>query len=126
MKQIETHSILRFSRNLKPLFHVVAGLVLMAGCSVLQTEKPVTELASLQYQRTASETLALQELQDIDTLIRLDNRWLAKQFETVLVSQAALSETYSFRKFQIKYINQIHSNLHTLSGANRLNYLKRN
>ena len=86
---------------------MVVGLVLMAGCSVLQTEKPVTELASLQYQRTASETLALQELQDIDTLIRLDNRWLAKQFEMVLVSQATLGDSHVFRKFKAEFISQI-------------------
>ena len=107
MKQIETQSILRIRRSLTNLFYLIACLQFMVACSVLQTEKPVTELASLQNQRAASENLALQELQDIDTLIKLDNRWLAKQFETELVNQATLSEIYSFQKFQIKFINQI-------------------
>ena len=107
MKQIDLHSILRFRRSLTILFYVVAGLQFMVGCSVLQTEKRVTELASLQNQRAASENLALQEMQDIDTLIKLDNRWLAKQFETVLVTQATLSEIYNFRNIEIKFINQI-------------------
>ena len=107
MKQIKAHIVFRFCRNPAVLFCLVAGLQLVAACSVLQTQKPVTELASLQNQRAASANLALQELQDIDTLIRLDNRWLAKQFETVLKAQATLGETYSFRNFKIKFINQI-------------------
>jgi hypothetical protein len=107
MKKRETHTVVWFRRNLTVLFCLVAGLQLVAGCSVLQNEKPVTELASLQNQRAINENLALQELQDIDTLLRLDNRWLAKQFETVLKAQASLGETYIFRKFKIKFINQI-------------------
>ena len=105
--QKETHTVFRFRRNLTVLLCLVTGLQLVTACSLLQTEMPVTELASLQNQRAASEHLALQELQDIDTLIRLDNRWLAKQFETVLKAQATLGETYKFRKFKIKFINQI-------------------
>ena len=102
MMQKETHTVFRFRRNLTVLLCLVTGLQLVTACSLLQTEMPVTELASLQNQRAASEYLALQELQDIDTLIRLDNRWLAKQFETVLKAQATLDETYKFRKFKIK------------------------
>jgi hypothetical protein len=48
----------------------------------------------------------LRELQDIDTLIKLDNRWLAKQFETVLASQATQSEIYNFRNIGFNFINQ--------------------
>jgi hypothetical protein len=107
MKKKETYTVFRFRRILKVLFCLIAGLHLVTACSVLQTQMPVTELASLQNQRAASEHLALQELQDIDTLIRLDNRWLAKQFETVLKAQAKLDETYSFRKLKIKFTNQI-------------------
>ena len=107
MKKKETNTVLRFRRILRILFCLVTGLQLVTACSVLQTQMPVTELASLQNQRAVSENLALQELQDIDTLLRLDNRWLAKQFETVLKAQATLDETYSFRKFKIKFTNQI-------------------
>lgn len=107
MKQIETHSNFRFRRSLTILFYLLAGLQFMVSCTVLQTEKPVTELASLQNQRAAGEYLALQKLQDIDTLIKLDNRWLANQFENVLVSQAALGEIYGFRKFEIHFNNQL-------------------
>lgn len=74
---------------------------------MLQTEQPVDELASVQNQRTASEQLALLDLEDIDTLIKLDNRWLANQFETVLKAQAAQHGTYSFRKMKTTFINQI-------------------
>jgi len=107
MNKKVTYTVLRFRRILKTLFCLVAGLQLVSACSVLQTQMPVTELASLQNQRAASENLALQELQDIDTLIRLDNRWLTKQFETELNAQATLGETYSFRKLKIKFTNQI-------------------
>lgn len=107
MKQKDTHSILRFRRSLTILFYVVAGVQLVVGCSMLQTEKPVTELASLQNHRAATENVALQQLQDVDTLIRLNNRWLAKHFEKVLKTQASLGEVYSFRKLKINFINQI-------------------
>jgi hypothetical protein len=80
---------------------------LLGGCSVLQSEKPVTELASLQNQRSVDEVLALEDLEEIDTMIKLDNRWLEKHFKTVILSRAATAGTHEFRGFKIKFINQV-------------------
>lgn len=107
MKQIKTHSIFRFRQSLAIIFSLVTCLQFMVGCSLLQTEKPVTELASLQNQRAASEHVALRELQDIDTLIKLDNDRLAKQFETVFFTHATQGGTYSFRNIKFSFNNQV-------------------
>ena len=50
--------------------------------------------------------LDLQDLLDIDTLIKLDNHWLADHFETVLEAQAALGNTYVFREMNYIFDNQ--------------------
>jgi len=90
------------------IFYAVAALSLTAiSCSVLQIDKPDPELAALQQQRISSADRTLLELENIDTLIKLDNHWLANQFETVLKARAALEEAYSFRKLEIFFSNQI-------------------
>lgn len=92
---------------LKNLFYLAVGLHFMVACSVLPKAGPVSELASLQYQRVTNAELALQELENVDTLIKLDNRWLARQFENELIARAKLGGTYSFRRIEITFTNQI-------------------
>ena len=79
---------------------------LMVACSVLQTVAPTTEQASLQNQRAANAEIALQELEEIDTLIRLDNNWLSDQITSELNSQAATSGQYSFPKLNLHFVRQ--------------------
>jgi len=79
---------------------------LMVACSVLQTVAPTTEQASLQNQRAANADIALQELEEIDTLIRLDNNWLSDQISAELNSQAATSGQYSFPKLNLYFVRQ--------------------
>ncbi len=107
MKRNIKHTQIRYSRVTALLSCLVTALQLVVGCSVLQTEKPVTELATLQNQRSVAESLALQDIEEIDTLVKLDNRWLAKQFETVIQNQTAPIDTYNFRKIKISFISQI-------------------
>ncbi len=92
---------------LKILLYLSVVLQLLAGCSTLQTQGPVSELSSLQYQRAGGALLALKELEDVDTLIKLDNNWLANHFETELRAQSMLGETYRFRKLKFIFSNQI-------------------
>lgn len=82
-------------------------LYFIAGCSMVQTEEPPTELASLQNQHAVNALFALSDMEHIDTLIRLDNHWLENRFETVLRDQAATVETYRFRKIDLSFNNQI-------------------
>ena len=79
---------------------------LMAACTVLQPTGVTTDVASIQNQRVASAEVALQHLQDIDTLIKLDNHWLAMQIEAALVEQASFSEKFHFRKFKLIFDRQ--------------------
>jgi len=99
----------------------------MSGCSVFETWEPVSGLDSLQNQNAATALLDLHELEDIDTLIRLDNRQLAKQFEIALRAESAPGGTYSFRKIRFIFNNQIillesivdikDTDEHTITGA---------
>ena len=81
MKTKRTQADNRFHRFLLTLSYLVIGLQLMLSCSVLDTHKPVSESASLQNQRSANAFLDLLDIQEIDTLIKLDNQWLSNQFE---------------------------------------------
>ena len=105
MKRRTTDTRVRFRRIPATLICLLTVLQFIAACSVLQTQKPVTELASLQNQRSVSERLALQEMEEIDTLIKLDNRWLAKQFEDVIQARASSIDTHDFRKIKTYFIN---------------------
>jgi hypothetical protein len=91
----------------KNFFYLAVGLHFMAACSVLQKEKPITEVASLQNQRAANAVLALWDMEDVDALIKLDNHWLEKQFDTVLKTQAAVSGAYVFHRIKYSFTNQI-------------------
>jgi hypothetical protein len=88
------------------LIYLVVTAQLMVACSALQTIAPTTEQASLQNQRAANAELALQQLEEIDTLIRLDNNWLSDQIIAELNSQAATSGQYSFRKLNLYFVRQ--------------------
>jgi hypothetical protein len=79
----------------------------MASCTVLQPAGVPTDKASIQNQHAVNAEIALQQLQDIDTLIKLDNHWLAEQIEAALVVQADSSEKFHFRKFKLKFDKQL-------------------
>ena len=80
---------------------------IMASCTVLQPAGVPTDEASIQNQHAVNAEIALQQLQDIDTLIKLDNRWLAEQIESALVAQADSSGKFHFRKFKLKFDKQL-------------------
>jgi len=88
------------------LFFLALVTYLMAACTVLQPVGTPDELASIQNQRAASAEAALLELEDIDTLIKLDNIWLGEQIETELKSLLVFSEQYEFRSIDISFYNQ--------------------
>jgi hypothetical protein len=93
---------------LAAVFSLVIAVPFLAGCSLLQPETGVvSERASLQNQRAASAMLALQDLQEPDALIRLDNRWLTRQFETVLEQQVSTVEQFSLRKLKVIFERQL-------------------
>ncbi len=92
---------------LKTLFYLIAGLQLLTACSVFQTAEPLAELDSLRNQRSANALLAVLELENVDTLIKLDNRWLARHFENVLKSQSELDEGLDIRNIKFIFNKQI-------------------
>ena len=89
------------------LIYLAVGLQFVAGCTMVQTVEPVTELASQQNQHAVNGLFALSDMEEIDTLIRLDNQWLENRFESVLRDQAAEESVYRFKKIDISFINQI-------------------
>jgi len=92
--------------KLIPLFILAIVMYHMAGCSVLQPVGTPDELASVLNQRAASAEQALLELEDIDTLIKLNNSWLAEQIETELKTQIALSGQYKPHNLKVSFYNQ--------------------
>ena len=91
------------------LIYLTVAVQLMVSCSVLetlQTGAPASDKAALQNQRATSAALALQGLEEIDTLIRLDNDWLEDQVMAILNSQAATTGQYSFRKLKLSFVRQ--------------------
>jgi hypothetical protein len=80
---------------------------LMAACTILQPAGITTDMTSIQNQHIASAEIALQQLQDIDTLIKLDNHWLAQQIEAALVAQAVSAEKIHIRKLNLDFDRQV-------------------
>ncbi|MGB7451976.1 MAG: DUF2914 domain-containing protein [Lysobacterales bacterium] len=98
--------IIRQGRNLAKLFYLIIGLHVLVTCSMVPTQTHDTELYSLQNQRAANAGLAVLALEDVDTLIKLDNDWLAQQFAAVLKAQSALGGVYRFDKIKTVFKNQ--------------------
>ncbi|NOR20517.1 MAG: hypothetical protein GQ538_10575 [Xanthomonadales bacterium] len=78
----------------------------ISACSLLQAPGTVSGKASLQNQRAASAEIALSGLQEIDTLIRLDNDWISDQIKATFTSQAAASDSFAFRRLKLKFGRQ--------------------
>jgi len=76
------------------------------ACTSLQPTGPVVERASIQDQRVTDAALALFELDEVDTLVRLDNRKLAKQITAGLSAQARISERFHLRKPRVRFGKQ--------------------
>ncbi len=68
----------------------------------------MSDEAYTQVQRVASAELALRELDEIDTLVKLDNRTLAEQIASGLEAQAALSGSFHFRKLKVRFKQAVH------------------
>jgi hypothetical protein len=94
-------------KPLKILLSLIVSMQILTACTVFQTTESLTELDSFRNQRSANALLAVLELEDIDTLIKLDNRWLARHFESVIKSQSELAEGFSIRNLEIEFNSQI-------------------
>ena len=91
---------------LKLFLYLAVALQLLFGCTMLQPVGPVTDLASIQNQRAASAEIDLQQLEEIDTLIKLNNHWLEDQFNSALKTQAMATRSYGFRKIRLSFSKQ--------------------
>jgi len=91
---------------LKRLIYFFAVLQLMAGCSVIPTIAPDGEQASLQLQRTAIAQNELEALEQIDTLLKINNRWLSDWIKQKLLEQAVLSEQHTIRRLRLDFGRQ--------------------
>ena len=76
------------------------------ACTLPQQTRPVIEQASIQDQRAASAEFELLELDEIDTLVRLNNRKLAEQISAGLSAQAAISGKFYLRKLKVRFKKQ--------------------
>lgn len=89
------------------LFCLTVASQLMFGCAMtLPTTSATTNKSSLQTQRMTSAEHALLELEEIDALIKLDNRRLKDQIVVGLEAQAASTGNFFFRKLKIDFGQQ--------------------
>ena len=86
---------------------LLIALYMMAACSVLQPSGNITDKASVQNQRAATAELALSQLQEIDTVIKLDNDWLGDQIKAEFIAQASRSGKYRFRRLKLNFGSQV-------------------
>ncbi len=105
-RRISMRTCLR--KSLAAFVYLAITAQFMVGCGLLQQNtEPLSERASLQSQRTESAALALQELDELDALIKLDNKWLANEFSTRLKKQAISSRYFNFRKLKLNFGGQL-------------------
>lgn len=83
------------------------AILFMVGCGIISSVSLVNELAPIQNQRATNARLDLLALEEIDTLIKLDNRRLAKQMDTGLKTQAAMTGQFTFRKLKLDFGKQL-------------------
>jgi hypothetical protein len=88
------------------LFCILFVTFLLPACSVLTLTGPNTEIAGTQAQRISLAQRELLALDDIDTVIKLNNRWLSEQFYSGLEAQAGLTDTYKFLKLKASFSRQ--------------------
>jgi hypothetical protein len=88
------------------LFQFAFITQLFTACSILQPTIPADDLASRQHHLSANAELAILELEEIDTLIRLDNKWLSRQIIAELNELSEADEKYSFDRIRITFNRQ--------------------
>ena len=90
------------------LFCLTVFSQLMLGCAMTLPTNPstTTHNSTLQTQHIASAERALLELEEIDALIKLDNRLLKQQIVVGLKAQAASTGNFFFRKLKINFGRQ--------------------
>jgi len=76
------------------------------ACAGLQPSGPVSGEDGLEGQRINSAVQALQELDEIDTLIKLDNRKLSEQIASGLSAQAALTGRFHLGNLRVRFGRQ--------------------
>jgi hypothetical protein len=95
-------------KTLATVVYLAVTAQLLAGCGLLQRNiEPVSERASIQNQRTESAARALHKIDELDTLIKLDNEWLANEFSATLKKQAVSTGQFSFRKLKLDFGDQL-------------------
>jgi len=79
---------------------------LLFGCSVFQQAGNTSVTASIQSQRSASTELALHEIEEIDILIKLNNRSLSDYIEAEIQTQTASTDRYKFKNIKLSFQRQ--------------------
>jgi hypothetical protein len=95
-----------------------AIVLLMAGCAALDEILPVVEAPSIENQRAAIAMSSLDDLKQIDTYIRLDNKPLRDQISGELEAQTLATDLFEFSKLRVRFARQLIALEGTLQIAN--------
>ncbi|NND44614.1 MAG: DUF2914 domain-containing protein [Xanthomonadales bacterium] len=77
------------------------------ACTMVQRLLPVSESPAEEGQRAALALADLEELREVDALIRLDNDLLLAQIESALDAQAAQSPAFAFKRLRARAARQL-------------------
>ncbi|MFT5140517.1 MAG: hypothetical protein ACI9CB_002181 [Rhodothermales bacterium] len=99
---------------------VFSAMVLMlAGCAALdEILHVVVEAPSIENQRAAIAMSSLDDLKEIDTYIRLNNKPLGDQISGELEAQALVTDLFKFSKLRVRFARQYIALEGTLQIAN--------
>lgn len=93
--------------TLKYLALFAAALSLLTGCRVLQTIVPPAGDAALQAQRIAQAEVRLADLEEIEVVLQLNNRWLERRLERRLQSHISTQSQYALRRVNVDFGRQV-------------------
>jgi hypothetical protein len=88
------------------LIFALLVVFLTPACSVLTLPNPNTGIATEINQRTTLARRELLAMDEIDTVIKLNNRWLSEQIHSGLEAQASLTSTFKFGKLKTNFSKQ--------------------
>jgi len=88
-------------------FLLLAAITLtLFACTATTPFSSSSKHSAKQIQRADSARLALNNMEEIDALVKLDNKLLARQIESVLREQALSSGDFYFRELKLRFDHQ--------------------
>lgn len=91
----------------KSVLHAfLISILWLPGCSVLDGIIPESGIVPDKYERATLASYDLSELKEIDTAVKLNNRWLSDHITQTLLAEADKSDQYNFKNLKLTFNHQ--------------------